>query len=110
MRVTASDIAERLCTAAADVARLGGDWVDDEREVLTVVEAAQISEVSPETIRRWCGEAKLGRLFAGSLWLISRSRLERYLARRRGRSVVVGLETSTSMPQQSTGMPVRATR
>jgi len=34
-------------------------WVDDERKVMTVAEAVQHAGVSAETVRRWCGEARL---------------------------------------------------
>jgi hypothetical protein len=51
------------------------DWIDDPHEILACSEAARLVGKSDEAIRRWCSEAKIGRMFARGLWLISRRRL-----------------------------------
>jgi len=69
-------IAEPLAAIAEEVRRIEAvDWIDDPHEILACSEAARLVGKSDETIRRWCSEAKIGRMFAGSLWLISRRRL-----------------------------------
>jgi hypothetical protein len=35
------------------------DWSDDPLEVQTVATAAVIADVHPETVRRWCAEARM---------------------------------------------------
>jgi hypothetical protein len=84
--MSARDIAQQLHRIAESVARLDhiSDWVDDPDELLLSHEASRLANVSPETIRRWAETHKLGRLFAGSVWVISRQRLFRFLERRFG--------------------------
>jgi len=111
-------ISEKLEAIAAELRRAERvDWVDDPNEVLTVAEAAHIAGRSDETIRRWCGEYKIGRLFASSLWLVSRRRLLQHIERRFGRpAMVLALSRgqmqhrSLSAPHFSIGMPVGATK
>ena len=121
---THRDIAKELHRIAESVARLDhvSDWVDDEGELLLSHEASRLAGVSQETIRRWAEVHKLGRCFAGSVWVVSRQRLFRFLERRFGRSAmleartraeelrVVSVETTRSPPQQSTETRVVATR
>jgi len=102
-------IAETLHRAADSVARLDAvsDWVDDDGELLLSTEAAQIAAVSQETIRRWCGEARLGRLFANSVWIISARRLFEFIERTKGRPAALEARSrqkmlqSASPPQQT---------
>jgi hypothetical protein len=87
------------------------DWIDDDAEVMTLVEAAVISDTHPETVRRWCVETRprIGKLYADSLWLISRRRLLMYIERRFGRMAMLAAADrgkAGSTPQQSTRMLV----
>jgi hypothetical protein len=114
------DIARQLREIADAVERLdhAGDWVDDDGELLPTNEAAEIAAVSPETIRRWCSDSphRIGRLFAGSLWLVSRTRLPQLITRRFGRPAMLEarsraekMRQSRSPPQQPAETTVRAT-
>jgi hypothetical protein len=107
--------AKRTCAQAGS--RGGGidaaafDWVDDPDEILTVVEAAALAEASGETIRRWCSENRIGRLFAGSLWLVSK-----HIEARSGEAAMLKalyrgekMQRCLSAPQDSAQMCVGAT-
>jgi len=59
----------------------GGDVFDD---IVTVSEAASIANITAETMRKWAQDFALGRLYAGSLWLVSRRRLLRHIEKRYG--------------------------
>jgi hypothetical protein len=48
-----------------------------------------IEHLTPETLRRWCGDFQLGRLFASSLWLVSRRRLLAHIERRYGKAALL---------------------
>jgi hypothetical protein len=93
-------ISERLEAIAAELRRNETViWVDDDAEVLRLAEAAELVGKTSETIRRWCQECdsdhRLGRCFAGSLWLVSRRRLLEYYEARFGRpELVVALSKS----------------
>jgi hypothetical protein len=68
-------------------------WVDDDNEVLSLTEAAQLVGKTPETVRRWCQECangrRLGKCYAGALWLVSKRRLLEYFEARFGRPALL---------------------
>jgi hypothetical protein len=74
---------------AAQRADCGVDWVSDRSEVLTIAEASELAGCSAETCRRWCNDFEIGRLFAGSLWLVSRRRLLALIERRSGKAAML---------------------
>jgi hypothetical protein len=91
----------------------GLDWVTDLDEILTIAEASELAGVTPETMRRWCGDFQLGRLFASSLWLVSRRRLLVHIERRHGRAAMLkaagkGKNRTRCLPSQ-VRMPVGTT-
>ena len=53
------------------------------------MEAAEMAECSQETIRRWCGDHRIGKLFAGSLWLVSRRRMLQLIERKSGKAAML---------------------
>jgi hypothetical protein len=95
LMTTHRDIAQQLHHIAESVVKLDhvSDWADDDGELLLSHEASRLADVSPETIRRWAEVHKLGRLFAGSVWVISRQRLFRFLERRFGESAMLEAKT-----------------
>jgi hypothetical protein len=64
-----ASVIEHLVLALEELQRVecGVDWVDDLQEVLTISEACELAGCSPETMRRWCSDFQIGRLFASSL-------------------------------------------
>jgi hypothetical protein len=75
-----------------------GDWVDAYRdgEALSSDQAGAVANVSPDTIRRRCGEAAdigeaLG-IFVGGVWLVSLRRLLADIERRKGRPELAAAE------------------
>jgi len=78
-----------LALEALQRAECGVDWVSDKDEVLTITEASELAGCSAETCRRWCADFELGRLFAGSLWLVSRRRLLALIERRSGKAAML---------------------
>jgi hypothetical protein len=86
-----SNLIEHLTLALDELQRAeaGLDWVSDTGEVLTVNEAAQLADCSVETVRRWASDFGIGRLFASSLWLISRRRLLAHIERRHGKAAML---------------------
>lgn len=66
-------------------------WIDQFRagEVLITSQAADVCEVSPETIRRWCEETDQTRrplgFLVGSLWLVDLVELLNLIEARRGK-------------------------
>jgi hypothetical protein len=110
-------IAEALHRAADSVARLDAvsDWVDDDGELLLSTEAAMLAGVTPETVRRWASDHRLGRCFANSVWIISARRLFEFIERTKGKSAMLEARSrrktlqSASSPEQSTRMLVVAT-
>ena len=103
-----------LALEEARRAETGLDWVSDRSEVLTIAEASELAGCSAETCRRWCSDFEIGRLFAGSLWLVSRGRLLAHIERRHGKAAMLaamsrGKNLHRSLPS-SLRMPVRATK
>jgi excisionase family DNA binding protein len=84
-------LVEYLTLALEEAHRTGAgiDWVDAEGEIMTVAEAAEMAECSQETIRRWCGDHRIGKLFAGSLWLVSRRRMLQLIERKSGKAAML---------------------
>jgi len=78
-----------LALEALQRAECGVDWVSDKDEVLTITEASELAGCSAETCRRWCADFELGRLFAGSLWLVSRRRLLRHIEHTKGKATML---------------------
>ena len=104
--VDKATVAERLEQIAAELRRADRvDWVDDPNEVLTIAEAAQVAGRSDETIRRWCADHRIGRLFATSLWLVSRRRLLQHIERRFGRPAMVLAMSRGQMQHRSLSAP-----
>jgi hypothetical protein len=87
----------------------GGDWFDD---VCTATEAAAIAGITAETARKWAQDFGLGRLYAGSLWLISKRKLLRHIERRYGLPAMLEAASRGKKHQRSVSLqgclPVRA--
>lgn len=90
-----------------DLGKPNPDWLNqfDEGEILRADEAAKVANCSPETIRRRCVEAleigePIGRSVAG-IWLLSRSRLLRWIELRDGRPGRLAAETRLKIVMQT---------
>ena len=120
-----SDLAQLLEQAAAALRQRPKtrNFIDDyfSGEMLRTDQAATIAAVSSETIRRRCETAALtnrplGLLIAGSVWLVSLSRLLDQIELREGRPAMLAAATRAekiaemrSSPQQSLRSRVAAT-
>jgi hypothetical protein len=118
-------LAQLLEQIAAELRQLpeSRHWIDDyfSGEMLYTYQAAEIASCSDETIRRKCEAAvltdrRLGILIAGSVWLVSRSRLFDHIELHDGKPAMLAarsraekLAETWSPPQQSRRRRVAAT-
>lgn len=58
----------------------GNSKVSENRELLTVAEAAKVLAVKEITVRAWLGQRKLSAYKLNRSWRISRQEVERHLA------------------------------